>query len=92
MGGGGHHGSSTPPPPGPHSPTPTYNQSHDDMSAARLPLSHRDTCAHLLIPLNACRRQTFYMPGSCGHERHIYEECEYNAYLQRVQIKKEVNA
>ena len=57
--------------------------------AARLPLSHRDTCGHLLVPLNKCRRQTYYMPFKCGHERHIYEECEYLAYLQRVSMKRE---
>jgi len=29
---------------------------------------------------------TYFMPFSCGDERHVYEECEYNAYLQRVEV------
>lgn len=35
------------------------------MSAARLPLSYRDTCAHLLIPLNRCRFEEYYLPWKC---------------------------
>lgn len=37
----------------------------EEMSAARLPLAYRDNCAHLLIPLNDCRRATFYLPWKC---------------------------
>lgn len=39
--------------------------SHEEMSAARLPLAYRDTCAHLLVPLNRCRYDTFYLPWKC---------------------------
>lgn len=35
------------------------------MSAARLPLQYRDSCAHLLIPLNRCRQQEYYLPWKC---------------------------
>jgi len=35
------------------------------MSAARLPLAYRDSCAHLLIPLNRCRFDTYYLPWKC---------------------------
>ena len=35
------------------------------MSDARLPLQYRDSCANLLIPLNKCRVQNFYMPWTC---------------------------
>jgi len=59
------------------------------MSDARLPLAYRDTCAHLLIDLNACRVNNFYLPTRCGHERHGYEECEWLAYQQRIQMKKD---
>ncbi|GMH55908.1 hypothetical protein TrRE_jg8207 [Triparma retinervis] len=69
---------------------PTYKQDHKAMEAARVPLSHRDTCAHLLIPLNKCRRNTYFMPFSCSDQRHVYEECEYNAYLQRCEMKKQL--
>ena len=35
------------------------------MSDARLPLAYRDSCAHLLIPLNRCRRNEYYLPWKC---------------------------
>lgn len=35
------------------------------MSAARLPLAYRDSCANLLIPLNRCRQEEFYLPWKC---------------------------
>jgi hypothetical protein len=49
----------------------------EEMDAARIPWAWRDYCAHLLIPLNKCRRQNAYMPWACGHEKHVYEKCEY---------------
>lgn len=36
------------------------------MNNAKLDIGYRDFCAHLLIPLNECRRAAFYMPWSCG--------------------------
>lgn len=45
----------------------------EEMSAARLPLAYRDSCAHLLIPLNRCRHNEYYLPWRCEvctvHER-----------------------
>lgn len=38
----------------------------EEMRDARLPLAYRDSCGHLLIPLNKCRRETFYAPWKCG--------------------------
>ena len=35
------------------------------MRDAKLPMQYRDSCAHLLIPLNRCRFETFYMPWKC---------------------------
>lgn len=35
------------------------------MSDAKLPLAYRDSCAHLLIPLNKCRYNEFYLPWKC---------------------------
>ena len=37
----------------------------EEMSAARLPLAYRDSCAHLLIPLNKCRTEQWYLPWRC---------------------------
>lgn len=35
------------------------------MSAAKLPIPYRDSCAHLLIPLNRCRYEEYYLPWKC---------------------------
>ena len=37
----------------------------EQMSEARLPLQYRDSCAHLLIPLNRCRFEEYYLPWKC---------------------------
>mmetsp|Transcript_23014 Transcript_23014/g.33968 ORF Transcript_23014/g.33968 Transcript_23014/m.33968 type:complete len:89 (-) Transcript_23014:134-400(-) len=81
MGGGHHH----------HNPEadPKDDQDLAALQAARIPLAFRDTCGHLLVKLNKCRRETFFSPNSCGHERHTYEECGYYSYLQRVEAKKQ---
>lgn len=51
------------------------------MADARIPLEYRDYCAHLLIPLNKCRGETFYLPWKCENERHSYEKCQYEEYV-----------
>jgi NADH dehydrogenase (ubiquinone) 1 beta subcomplex subunit 7 len=79
--GGGHHIN--------HEAMPKQNQDLEALKAARIPLAFRDTCGHLLIKLNECRRETLFNPHKCGHERHTYEECGYYAYLQRVEAKKQ---
>jgi hypothetical protein len=71
---------------------PRDDQDLEAMKAAQIPIAYRDTCAHLLIPLNKCRQETFSNPNKCTHERHIYEECQYYAYLQRVEAKKKLNS
>ncbi len=39
--------------------------SREAMSAARLPLQYRDSCAGLLIPLNKCRHESSFLPWKC---------------------------
>lgn len=41
----------------------------EEMSAAKLPLPYRDSCAHLLIPLNRCRYEEYYLPWKCEVRR-----------------------
>ncbi|KAH8807996.1 NADH-ubiquinone oxidoreductase B18 subunit-domain-containing protein [Xylogone sp. PMI_703] len=53
--------------------TPATRQ---QMSDAKLPLAYRDSCANLLIPLNRCRYEEFYLPWKCETERHSYEKCQ----------------
>lgn len=45
--------------------TPAAEATREEMRDARLPIAYRDSCAHLLIPLNKCRRDTWYAPWKC---------------------------
>ena len=44
----------------------TTEATRAEMSAARVPLAYRDSCAHLLIPLNRCRYDNYYLPWRCN--------------------------
>mmetsp|Transcript_22881 Transcript_22881/g.21997 ORF Transcript_22881/g.21997 Transcript_22881/m.21997 type:complete len:92 (+) Transcript_22881:163-438(+) len=79
--GGGHHHHYNP------AAEPRADQDLQALAKAQTPIAFRDTCGHLLVPLNKCRRQTWWNPEECGHQRHTYEECLYNAYLQRCEAK-----
>ena len=65
---------------------------HQQMKDARVPLNFRDYCAHLLIPLNECRVNTWYSPWKCGDLRHSYEKCQYEEYERRVKIAQILRA
>ncbi|OTA87951.1 hypothetical protein M434DRAFT_399251 [Hypoxylon sp. CO27-5] len=56
----------------------------EEMRDAKLPLAYRDSCANLLIPLNRCRVDTYYLPWKCNDERHSYEKCQYEEFKKRV--------
>ena len=47
------------------------------MKDARIPIAWRDYCAHILIKLNKCRNENFYLPNKCVELRHAYEKCQY---------------
>ncbi|PHH86477.1 hypothetical protein CDD83_10198 [Cordyceps sp. RAO-2017] len=64
----------------------------EEMREARLPLAYRDSCAHLLIPLNKCRKMTWYAPWKCEDERHSYEKCQYLEFQKRVAKMDELRA
>ncbi|KAI8468379.1 MAG: NADH:ubiquinone oxidoreductase B18 subunit [Monoraphidium minutum] len=70
-------------------PPPPMKATKEELDAARVPYSWRDYCAHLLIPLNQCRENHYYMPWACGHERHVYEKCQYKEFKRRVAIMTE---
>ena len=67
---------------------PKKKQDLEALKEARIPLAFRDTCGHLLVDLNKCRRENMFSPNECGHERHTYEECEYYAWMDRVALKQ----
>ncbi|KAF7325636.1 NADH dehydrogenase [ubiquinone] 1 beta subcomplex subunit 7 [Mycena kentingensis (nom. inval.)] len=66
--------------------------SQEALKASRVPLQWRDGCSAMLIPLNACRRKTLYMPWECDHERHAYEKCQYDDYLRRMKEAARIKA
>jgi len=82
--GGGHH----------HSPEamPKADQDIEFLKKEQIPPYARDNCAHLLVHLNRCRRETFSNPFKCTHQRHIYEECQFIAWERRCEAKKKMLA
>ncbi|GAB5034130.1 nadh dehydrogenase 1 beta subcomplex 7 [Nannochloropsis oceanica] len=63
----------------------------EEMDKGQIDLALRDACAHLLIPLNKCRRVTFFLPWKCEDERHGYEACQYAEYRKRAQLLADKN-
>ncbi|KAI1747802.1 NADH-ubiquinone oxidoreductase B18 subunit-domain-containing protein [Xylaria castorea] len=64
----------------------------EEMRDAKLPIAYRDSCANLLMPLNRCRVDTYYMPWKCEDERHSYEKCQYEEFKKRVVKMNELRA
>eukprot|EP01091_Cochliopodium_minus_P015137 TRINITY_DN5297_c0_g1_i1.p1 TRINITY_DN5297_c0_g1~~TRINITY_DN5297_c0_g1_i1.p1 ORF type:complete len:133 (+),score=16.59 TRINITY_DN5297_c0_g1_i1:38-436(+) len=62
---------------------PKMKVSLEELELNQIPLGLRDYCSHLLIPLKDCRQDHFFFPWKCGHERHMYEVCQYKEYLRR---------
>ena len=57
----------------------------EEVKKARVPMANRDYCVDVLIPLNECRRENYYLPWKCEHERHAYELCQYKLYKLRTE-------
>ncbi|KAI1294359.1 NADH-ubiquinone oxidoreductase B18 subunit-domain-containing protein [Xylaria venustula] len=70
----------------------TAKATREEMREAKLPLAYRDSCANLLIPLNRCRADTYYLPWKCENERHSYEKCQYDEFKKRVAKMDELRA
>ncbi|AOA60994.1 Subunit of mitochondrial NADH:ubiquinone oxidoreductase (complex I) [Komagataella phaffii CBS 7435] len=64
--------------------------SHEEMKQNKIPLAYRDRCARLLVPLNKCRKEGWYMPWNCVQERHDYEQCQYLDFKRRVKELEEI--
>lgn len=62
------------------------------MKKHKIPLAWRDRCASLLVPLNKCRLEGWYLPWNCQQERHDYEECQYLDFLRRVKEMEKLKA
>ena len=64
--------------------------SQEELVAHKVPLAYRDFCSALLIPLNECRKASYYLPWKCEHERHEYEKCQYLQYKSAVSRMKAI--
>eukprot|EP00731_Ephydatia_muelleri_P017976 Em0011g16a len=60
----------------------------EEMAKAKVPINLRDYCAHLFIPLMHCRKENYYVPWKCKAEKHAWEECQFQDYLDRVRQKR----
>jgi len=60
--------------------------SQEELKANKVPLGYRDQCSSLLIGLNVCRRNNYYVPWECTDERHGYEKCQYDDYMRRMKV------
>ncbi|TFK67865.1 hypothetical protein BDN72DRAFT_798541 [Pluteus cervinus] len=60
--------------------------SQTELKQHKVPLGWRDGCSALLLPLNVCRKDRYYVPWECEHERHAYEKCVYilSLYVRRM--------
>ncbi|CCH43056.1 NADH dehydrogenase [ubiquinone] 1 beta subcomplex subunit 7 [Wickerhamomyces ciferrii] len=61
-----------------------------EMREAKIPLAWRDRCAALWIPLEKCRRETYFLPWKCTQLRHDYEQCQYLDFQRRVKEMDEL--
>ncbi|KAJ9632185.1 hypothetical protein H2203_000588 [Taxawa tesnikishii (nom. ined.)] len=68
---------------------PSSPASREDMSAAKLPLAYRDTCAHLLIPLNRCRYESYYLPWKCEISASPIAQLEFPSDLLTISYQNE---
>ena len=68
-------------------PSTIARATREKMSEARLPLPYRDSCAHLLIPLNRCRFEEYYMPWKCVVCCGCYAEGIWNRLIGDARMK-----
>ncbi|KAM9244225.1 NADH dehydrogenase [ubiquinone] 1 beta subcomplex subunit 7 [Dugong dugon] len=54
------------------------------MNDAQLVLQQRDYCAHYLIRLLKCKRDSFPNFLACKHEQHDWDYCEHLDYVSRM--------
>lgn len=60
------------------SPLPTVMvATQQEMNDAQLTLQQRDYCAHYLIRLLKCKRDSFPNFVACKHEQHDWDYCEH---------------
>ncbi|XP_069460050.1 NADH dehydrogenase [ubiquinone] 1 beta subcomplex subunit 7 [Ambystoma mexicanum] len=56
----------------------------EEMNTAQLPLELRDYCAHHLMKLLKCKRDSWPKILACKHERHDWNYCEHQDFVMRM--------
>jgi len=56
----------------------------EELESAKVPLEHRDYCAHKFIAFAKCRKDKFPLVYRCAHERHDWEVCQVDDYTIRM--------
>ncbi|XP_074544528.1 NADH dehydrogenase [ubiquinone] 1 beta subcomplex subunit 7 [Halichoeres trimaculatus] len=56
----------------------------EQMNLAQVPLEQRDYCAHYLIKLMKCKRDSYPNVIACKKERHDWDYCQHQDYVMRM--------
>ncbi|XP_046555114.1 NADH dehydrogenase [ubiquinone] 1 beta subcomplex subunit 7-like [Haliotis rubra] len=63
----------------------TVKATREELDQARIPLEKRDYCVDDFMAFMKCRDSNFpFVLSKCSHERHVYEECEYQDFVLRM--------
>eukprot|EP01120_Amphizonella_sp_Union-15-10_P000136 TRINITY_DN10168_c0_g1_i1.p1 TRINITY_DN10168_c0_g1~~TRINITY_DN10168_c0_g1_i1.p1 ORF type:complete len:127 (+),score=22.47 TRINITY_DN10168_c0_g1_i1:130-510(+) len=61
--------------------------SFETLEEYRVPFGIRDRCSALVLLLNECRFENFYLPWKCGDTKHAWEVCKTIDYHNRLKAK-----
>ncbi|GAB1601520.1 NADH dehydrogenase [ubiquinone] 1 beta subcomplex subunit 7-like [Argonauta hians] len=56
----------------------------EELNDLAIPLDKRDYCAHRYIKWIKCHQQNYPFATRCHHEKHEYEQCEYDDFVLRM--------
>merc|ERR1711964_748224 len=56
----------------------------EELNQHNIPLDKRDYCAHHYINWMSCRKQVYPFTGRCHHEKHVYDQCEFDDWVLRM--------
>ncbi|XP_063293437.1 NADH dehydrogenase [ubiquinone] 1 beta subcomplex subunit 7 [Pelobates fuscus] len=60
--------------------------SQEQLNLAQIPVDQRDYCAHHLMKFLKCKRDMWPNFLACKHERHEWDLCEHEDYVQRMKL------
>eukprot|EP00995_Heteronema_vittatum_P012037 NODE_7849_length_382_cov_160.246246_g6145_i0.p2 GENE.NODE_7849_length_382_cov_160.246246_g6145_i0~~NODE_7849_length_382_cov_160.246246_g6145_i0.p2 ORF type:complete len:109 (-),score=26.41 NODE_7849_length_382_cov_160.246246_g6145_i0:56-358(-) len=61
--------------------------SEEELDEWRVPAAKRDYCAHKYVELMQCFLKENDRPGSCPHQLHDYNKCQYLEIKRRYDVK-----